>query len=373
MSRPSKPMQVRPVDDLHAEPESIVRLTTGEEDEFKDIETPVLLGPGAEHTGPKVRVKLPLREDLETRSNEPGVETLIDPEPPAPELVENNWGDHKKNTKPIAWGWFALLAVLMSCGIIWSLYKIEKSGNQTRTIQEEAKSLLSKEEEEERNAARLIDQMEVTLRKFHAATTVSSLFPLVRHPERVKPLMEDYYGDKPVTMNRLRSIRSMSPLTLNNRADFWLASVRQSDDITKNIILQINEAGEALVDWETYVCYQPMNWTDYAKYRPAGTTMDFRVYARPDNLFSHEFSNPSQWLCFQLNAQDSDEFLYGYVDTSSEVAQQLLTEINHNNGEAASLILRLYIPENLEAKRAVIIKQMVYNNWLFIDPPATEP
>jgi len=373
MSRPSKPLQVRPVDDLHAEPESVVRLTTGEEDEFKDIETPVLLGPGAEYTGPKVRVKLPLREDLETRSNEPGVETLIDPESPANELIENNWGDHKKNTKPIAWGWFALLAVLMVGATIWSLYNIEKSGNQTRTIQEEAKSLLSKEEEEERDAARMIDQMEVTLRKFHTATTVSSLLPLVRHPERVKPLMEQYYGNKPVPMNRLRSISSMSPLTLNNRADFWLASVKQSDDITKNIILQINEAGEALVDWETYVSYQPMNWTDYAKYRPAGTTMDFRVYARQDNLFSYEFSNPAQWLCFQLNAQDSDEYLYGYVDANSEVAQQLLREINRNNGEAASLILRLYIPENIEAKRAVIIKQMVYNNWLFIDPPATEP
>lgn len=366
-------MQVRPVDNLHAKPESVVRLTTGEEDEFKDIEAPVLLGPGAEYTGSKVRVKLPLREDLETRSNEPGVETIIDPEPPAPELVENNWGDYRKNTKPIAWGWFALLAMLMSGSMIWSLYNIEKSGDQTRVIQEQANSLLSKEEEEERNAARLIDQMEVTLRKFHASTTVSSLLPLVRHPERVKPLMEDYYGGKPVAINRLRSIRSMSPLTLNNRADFWLASVSQSDDLTKNIILQINEAGEALVDWETYVCYQPMDWTKYSKYRPAGTTMDFRVYARPDNLFSHEFNNPSQWLCFQLNAQNSDEFLYGYVDTSSEVAKQLLTEINHNNGEAASLILRLYIPENLEAKRAVIIKEMVCNNWLFIDPPAADP
>ncbi|MFN6094453.1 MAG: hypothetical protein ACK49J_05630 [Verrucomicrobiota bacterium] len=360
------------MDDLHPEPESVVRLTTGEEDEFKDIEAPVLLGPGAEYTGSKVRVKLPLREDLETRSNEPGVETIIDPEPPAPELVENVWGDHTKNTKPIAWGWFAILAVTMTAGMIWSLYKIEKSENQTRVLQEEAKSLLSQEEEEERNAARLIDQMEVTLRKFHTATTVSSLLPLVRHPERVKPLMEDYYGGKPVTMNRLRSIRSMSPLTLNNRADFWLASVRQSDDLTKNIILQINEAGEALVDWETYVCYQPMDWTDYANYRPAGTTMDFRVYVRPDNLFSHEFNNPSQWLCFQLNAQNSDEFLYGYVDTSSEVAKQILMETSRNNGEAASLILRLYIPEKLEAKRAVIIKEMVCNNWLFFDPPAAE-
>jgi hypothetical protein len=373
MSRPSKPLQVRPVDDLHAEPESVVRLAYGPEDKFKNVEAPVLLGSGADYTGPKGRVKLPLREDLETRSSEPGVESLIDPEHTATELVENVWGEHTKNAKPVAWGWFALLVVLMVGAAIWSLYNIERSGDLSRVIQEEAKSLLSKEEEEERNAARLIDQMEATLRKFHTATTVSSLLPLVRHPERVKPLMEQYYGGKPISINRLRSIRSMSPLTLNNRADFWLASVRQSDDITKNIILQINEDGEALVDWETYVCYQPMGWTDYVTKRPAGTTMDFRVYARPDNFLSHEFNNPSQWLCFQLNAQDSDEYLYGYVDSNSEVAEQMLSAINQNEGETTSLILRLYIPENLEAKRAVIITKIVSANWLFIDPPAADP
>ncbi len=360
------------MDDLHAEPESVVRLTTDKEDEFKDIEAPVLLGPGAEYTGPKVRVKLPLRKDLETRSNEPSVETIINPEPPAPELVENVWGDHTKNTKPIAWGWFAILAIVMTTGILWSIYKIEKSEDQIRVINEQAKTLLSKDEEEERNAAHVIDQMEVTLRKFHTATTISSLLPLVRYPERVRPLMEDYYGEKPIPINRLRSISSMSPLTLNNRADFWLASVKQSDDITKNIILQINEAGEALIDWETYVCYQPMDWTDYVNHQPAGTTMDFRVYARLDNLFSHEFNNPSQWLCFQLNAQDSDEFLYGYVDASSDVARQILMETSRNNGEVASLILRLYIPENLQAKRAVIIKKIICDKWLFVEPPAAD-
>ncbi|MFN6093931.1 MAG: hypothetical protein ACK49J_02965, partial [Verrucomicrobiota bacterium] len=353
--------------------ESVVRLTTSKEDEFKDIEAPVLLGPGAEYTGPKLRVKLPLRKDLETRSNEPSVETIINPEPSATELVENVWGDHTKNTKPIAWGWFAILAIVMTTGILWSIYKIEKSEDQIRVINEQAKTLLSKDEEEERNAAHVIDQMEVTLRKFHNVTTINSLAALVRHPERVRPLMEDYYGEKPIPINRLRSISSMTPLTLNNRADFWLASVRQSDDITKNIILQINEAGEALIDWETYVCYQPMDWSDYVNHHPAGTTMDFRVHARPDNLFSHEFNNPSQWLCFQLNAQDSNEFLYGYVDASSDVARQILMETSRSNGEVASLILRLYIPENLQAKRAVIIKKIICDKWLFVDPPAADP
>jgi len=373
MSRPSKPIQVRPVDNLHAEPVSVVRLKTGPEDEFKDIEAPVLIGPGSEYTGPKIRVKLPLRDDLETRSNEPGVETLIDPEPPAQELIENAWGDPIKNTKPIAWGWFAILAIVMTTGILWSIYKIEKSEDQIRVINEEAKTLLSKDEEEQRNAAHLIDQMEATLRKFHSATTINSLAALVRHPERVRPLMEEYYDEKPIPISRLRSISSMTPLTLNNRADFWLATVKLSGDISKNIIMQITDNGEALIDWETYVCYQPMDWTDYVNHHPAGTTMDFRVYARLDNFFSHEFNNPTQWLCYQLNAQGSDEFLYGYVDATSETAREMLIAMSRKSSDAASLILQLYIPEHLESKRGVIINKVVCDDWLFVDPPKDEP
>lgn len=372
MSRPSKPVELRPVDDLHAEPEEVVRLFNNDADEFKDIEAPVVLGQPAGHTPPKVPVKLPMRVDLETRSQEPGVETIIDPELPTHELLEDEWEKPEKKAKPIAWGWFALLAITMTSAVVWSLANVGKSVKHNREIKEEATSLLTTEEEEERNAAKLIDKMDALIRDFHNASSISALLPMVRHPQRVKPLMEHYYGTRPVLNKRLRSITAFTPLTLKNRADFWMVSVKQSDDVDGEFILQINDAGEPLIDWETHVRYQPMDWSEYVKYRPDGMSMDFRVNVRPDNFFSNEFSNSTDWVCYQLNTPDSDGFLYGYVRADSP----LVAEINHlilrGGGEQAAMILKLHIPQRLESKRGVMIEKLVCDSWLFIEPPAPE-
>jgi len=373
MSRPSKPFEVRPVDNLHPEPKSVVRLTTGDEDPLANAEPTVVLGKGANHKGPISRVKLAMREDIETRSIEPDIDTLIDPEPTSPETLETAWGDQTKNAKPIAWGWFATLALTMTAGVIWSLHKIEKSGGQKILIEEKAQSIISREEDEEIKAARLIDQMDTLLRSFHNASSVEALLPLVRDPERVRPLMKRHYGGSSVPLIKLRSIRSLTPLTIGSNAKFWAASVNQSDDIVKNILIEVNDDSKPLIDWETYVCYQPMPWDDYVTQRPIDMSLDFRVMAKPDNFFSHEFNSSTKWLCFQLNAPDSNEYLYGYASADSEVAAQLTELINQNGGNQTSMILRLLVPENIQANRAVIIEKLVAKQWLFIDPPAADP
>lgn len=373
MSRPSKPVQLRAVDELRSEPENVVRLVNSETDEFKDIEAPVILGQQPAAIGHKAPIVLPMREDLETRSHEPGVETIIDPESPPQQLLEDEWGDAAKNTKPIAWGYFALLGIAMTGAIVWSLTKIEKSAQKTQQIKEEATSMLSNEEEEQRKAERIIDQLDARVREFHNASSISDLLPLVRHPERVKPLMEHYYSTRPVIDKRLRSISSFHPLTLDKRADFWMVNVQQSGDRSSDLIIEINEEGEPLVDWETFVRYQPIEWTDYVKNRPEGVSMDFRVYVHRDNFFSNEFSDASIWTCFQLDAPDSEEFLYGYVRSDNPVAKQITNHIDQNGGNQAAMILRLHIPANLESKRGVVIEEMVCESWFFIEPPAPKP
>lgn len=366
-------MNVRPVDDLHEEPEAVVRLTTGDEDAFRKNEQPIVLGPTAEYKGPASRVKLPLREDIESRSIEPDIETLIDAPTTSPELLEKDWGDEVQNSKPVAWGWFAILAVTMTAATVWSLYKVEKSEKQNLHIEEEAKSLVSQKEENERAASRLIDEMETLLRSFHNTTSIEAMIPLVRHPERVRPLMEKHYGKNPVPLVRLRSIRSFNPLTIGSSTKFWTASVNQSEDVVKNILIEVDDSGKPLIDWETYVCYQPLSWDYYAEHRPVGVSLDFRVMAKPDNFFSHEFNSASQWLCLQLNAQGSEEFLYGYAKTDSEVARQVADLITQNGGGEASMILRLHFPENIQSKRGVIIEKLVAKQWFFIEPPAADP
>ena len=281
--------------------------------------------------------------------------------------------DNAKNAKPIPWGWFALLALTMATSTIWSLNKIEKSEKQKIDNDKKTQTIISKENEEKLNAARLIDKMDALLRSFHNATSIEALVPLVRDSTRVRPLMEKHYGKNPVPLVQLRSIRSLTPLTIGSSAKFWAASVNQSGDVIKNILIEAKGAGQPLIDWETYVCYQPMPWDEYVARRPAGVSLDFRVVVQPDSFFSHEFNSPSQWLCFQLNVPGSMEFLYGYARADSEVATQVANLVNQNDGKDTSMILRLYLPEKLDSKRGVVIEKLVAKQWLFVDPPAADP
>jgi hypothetical protein len=163
----------------------------------------------------------------------------------------------------------------------------------------------------------------------------------------------------------------LQPLTLDNRGNFWMASVVLSDRTTKSLIIEIEKSGEPRIDWETLVCYQPMKWDDFVANRPTGTSLDFRVYAEQDNFYSHEFADSNQWVSFRITALDSEETLFGYARAGSAEAESLLNLLQQNGGRRATVILRLSIPEGLKSHRGVVIEKLVNSRWLHVDPPDT--
>ncbi len=196
----------------------------------------------------------------------------------------------------------------------------------------ETQSSLVQEAKEEWEARQLIDRIEQTIRDFFNTTSVESRARLVRHPERVAPLMRQYYANQAVFSSRLKTIKTLQPLTLDNRGNFWMATVVLANGKTHNLVVEILESGAARIDWETLVCYQPMPWDDFVAQRPTGTSLDFRVYVEPDNFYSHEFGDSERWTCFRLTALDSEETLFGYVPAASDEAQALLRLLDQNGG-----------------------------------------
>jgi len=117
------------------------------------------------------------------------------------------------------------------------------------------------------------------------------------------------------------------------------------------------------------VCFQPMPWDDFARQRPTGEAWDFRVYAQPDNFYSHEFADSNQWVCFRLMAPDSEQALFGYARVGSAAAVELLDLVQSGGGGKVSVILRLGVPEGLKSRRGVVIEKVVSPRWLYLDPP----
>jgi hypothetical protein len=368
MARDEKRVKLRTVDDEAAREPEVVRLYNRELEPKQREDPPVRLGRQLPQEGPS-RLEMPDREELELRTHQPGIEALIETDAYNPDLAEQTWGESSASRLPIPWGWFVLIGMGIVAAVVWSLTNLKESEVQAHAIRSETESALAREETEETEARGLVERIENTLRIYFNSSSVDLLARLVRHPERVKPLMFKYYTRHPLVQSPMKSLRVLQPLTLDNRGNFWMGSVMLADGRLVNVVIEIGGDGQPRIDWETQVCHQPMPWDDYARERPVGSSMDFRVYAERDNFHSHEFADEEKWLCYRLTALDSDETLFGYVAAGSEAAQ-VLAEITADNPNGRnSLILRLSIPHGLQSRRGVVIEKVVCARWLYADPP----
>lgn len=320
---------------------------------------------------PEVRkLEVPLKEQLETRANEPTVDNLITVDRPTLEQMEADWGKATAERRPVPWGWFFLIGLLIAGVAIWSITRIRDAEEQLETIRIGTERILDIEETSILQARNQIERIEESLAIFSQAPDIDSMASIIRHPDRVKPLMEDHYSRHSFQPLGRPRIESMRPLTLGQHGDFWMATLSFDQSEKRNLIIQTDQDGPARIDWETFVCYQPMAWDDYARERPMGTTMDFRVYLEPDSLYSHEFRNSTLWDCYILTALDNEEMLFGYIRADNPSAELLREWFRRFPSRKAPMVLRLSLPEDLTSPRGVVIDQVLSVRWIYITPPS---
>lgn len=373
MARDDKPVRLRPVEEDVEEPTPVVRL---ENREVRGPQTPVpMLRLDPKDPEPEIsrRLDLPDKEEIELRSFQPGIDVLIEPEMAESEQPEEQWGTASEKRHPIPWGWFVLIALIITGAVAWSVFQVNEADPEVAKVRRESQHMLVDDETEEREATQLVSKIESTIHAFFEIKTTRELLPFCRQRERVAPLIEAYYQSRPVFMGSVRDIRSLQPLTIADRGNFWAASVLLNSSGTKNLLLEVLDSGEIRVDWETLVCYQPIPWDDFVSKRPAGKSMDFRVYAEPDNFHSHEFSNADQWDCFRLTVLEGEEALFGYVQVGSATGKQIASAIERNGGRKTALVLRLIVPDGIRSRRGVVIERLVSERWIHLDPPDSGP
>lgn len=373
MVREEKPVRLRPIDEATEKAVPVVRLANAETSKWGNDKPPIRLKSNDSETDERQRLELPSRDEVELRTYQPGVEVLIETETYDPENVEQDWEVSSAERKPIPWGWFVLTAMIIASAAIWSLTRVEESKETISQIEINTQSVLEHEEKEELEATLLVEQIGNALKNFFAATEVEGMIRHVRQPERVGPLMRSYYAGKKVFLGNLSTVTPLQPLTIGNSGNFWKANVLLSDGQRKNLIIEIIQTQEPKIDWETLMCYQPMEWNDFVSQRPQGTAMDFRVMIEKDSFYSHEFADSKQWKSFRLTTVESEETLFGYAPAEGEVAKSLVDAIHKNGDKKTSVILRLSIPEKIQSRRGVVIEKLLSPRWIYLDSPDSEP
>lgn len=360
MARDPDKAVLRVVDESPPRPEEVVRLTSHEGAVIRSAPVPLV--------APLSRLEPEERSTEERRTHEPDYESLAESTEAAARPLEETWNDEEIRSRPVPWGWFAIMALVGVGAVTWSVTNLVGNRQSPETARTKAITTLDNEEREKQEAEATVDRIMDCVRTYCQSGTIDSLLAVSRQPDRVRPLMEQWYRSHPFNGAKFDSLDLLQPMTLENRGSFWMVSCSMEDGSKRHLLLEETEDKKVQVDWESEVCYQPMEWDAYCKDRPEGS-LDFRVRVLEDNYFSHEFSDSTKWACFQLSALRSDQVMFGYVDRQSETGQQLVKLQQMNHGRQISVILRLSKPTDLKSPRGLVIERLMSPRWTYVEPP----
>ncbi len=329
------------------------------------------------------RLQVPERINIKTRTFEPNLETLLVQPVVEKSLPENHWGEQKTEIKKLPWRWYALISLAIISAIFWSKYSYQTMQKMHSSSAEISQNISNKppivekvndDFEVAKAASMQMDQMTAAMRGYLSATSIDELARYVRHPERVRPLMEDYYKNHPIVANPMtRNLPSFDYIESEPGKNFWVGTCELKDGQIVKAYVEILTTGESKVDWETMVYHQPMSWDDYSKKRLIGEPMNFRVYIENGYQFSDEFEDRTTWRCYRLTSKDSEAIIYGYIKAGSPLEKELTQQIEANKSKKCPVILRLNIPVKLKAKQSVIIEKVVSKYWVIMNSsPSTD-
>ncbi len=368
MARKDKPIELKPVDQVEVNRfEEVIRL----EREPGMSSKPLRLEVNSKTEAPNIRLIVPNQEHFEPRSHQPGIESLMDLEV-ANDLTEKNWGDSSESGNNIPWGWFVLIILGMGAALVWSLTRVTQGEAQIKQIHAEADEVVEENAREEGEASDFVGKIETCTRNFFHASTIADLLPYVRHPDRVRPLMEHYYREHPLVSTPVHRVKHLQPLTIENRGEFWAQGIELENRESRNMLIEFRGDRDVRIDWETLVCYQPMAWDAFALERPTGQSLDFRVYMQEDSFYSHEFSDSDRWVSVKLTAMSSDETLFGYFPRGDAMEADFRRALTETSDQAAAVILRLSVPEGLQSRRGVVIEKILSPRWIYLDSPESD-
>jgi hypothetical protein len=262
-------------------------------------------------------IKLEPSHPSDGKSGKPEVSELLNAKDEWIDL-EDAWGDERK-IPPI--GWFAMVALLILCSGGWAIYQVSLAQPKLQEIVIDNQTFLEAVEKEDQEVKALDTNLQDCIKGYLAATSITDILPYVRFPERVKPLMQDYYQKNARKIPVFRHIERMRSLNIGKRS---FVSVQVRLESGKDYHMLIEQVGENTfkVDWESDVFYQPMRWADYCDKKPL-KPMDFRVKVTPDHYYGYAFRDKKKYQCYKISTLGSERFLYGYVERETEVAYKL--------------------------------------------------
>lgn len=314
-----------------------------------------------------VKLEVKDRSELKFRTYETKLEEWVEQENAT---LEDGWNTNRVPTRRYKRIWIAI-GLILFLGISWLVFDFFQLNETELAAQEDTQSSQERKDQAGREALQTIATIKDVVRKFYRSSSVDEMSKYVRHAERVRPLMEDYYSKKAMKTSEVISMVDLNPLTIGSRGGFW-STITKLDSGVNTLVVEVNSPSDVKVDWETHVFSQPMEWERFIKDRPEGFRGDFRVYVERDNFYNYEFADSDKYQAYKITTLNSYEVIYGYAPRDGKAFREIDQLITQNQNQKSPVMLRLYLQEGLKSKSGVLIESIVAPRWLLLDSPEVE-
>jgi hypothetical protein len=215
---------------------------------------------------------------------------------------------------------------------------------------------------------RVLQQINSCVEGYYAAGEISEKLKYVRHPERVRGMMEDYYQRQPMVTGQLHQLEKYSALDVE-KVPFVYARVQMKDSSSHDVLLEQMTDGSFKLDWESEVHYQPLAWDDFISNRPAEPQV-MRVAVKPDSFYVYEFRDSQKYDCYQLTTKNSDRHIFGYAVKGSELSirlRQFFMRVKQlSDLSPEPMMLELRFPAASDQGNCVHIDRLVAPRWFLV-------
>ena len=208
-----------------------------------------------------------------------------------------------------------------------------------------------------RSEASILTEAEPLTRKFLAATTVSELLPLIRHPEITEPRMRAFYPDGKIEALGMSKFNSSGAIFVRDKLASLIVTTR--DQAEKQLAFLETPQG-LKIDWESWVGWSEMSWGTFLSAKPS-TAQVFRVTVSAVDYYNFEFSDEVKWQSYRLISSDEKHSLYGYVEKGSALDQKVMLV---EDAKEVNLMLSLKFPIQAVSSGQVEIVGIVTEGWV---------
>jgi len=206
-------------------------------------------------------------------------------------------------------------------------------------------------------------KIEATLRSFFAANAIDQKLAFVRDPQRVRPLMENFYREHPFELREWKNLGWVLPV---EESGYRLGYAQAIFDNAEPVSLIIEELADSSfrVDWESSVRYGEIGWDEFIRTQPAAPKLLRVIASKPPHSPSTEAPQGSEIL--EIKHPEKDDAIYAYFDRLDPKFQPLLQQLQTGNWKDVPLTLRLCYPGPAGSGKSARIADVEGKGWLIL-------